>query len=216
VEKATIVSAAGDQSPTFFSQIFGGGPLDVGARSAAINGQNAGNQYSVILLDDSTLSWPQQRNGCPSFLLSGGPTVIFDSSIYIDSDCSSANGGALGTNGNATTLQLGEQGPKIRIVGEYNQQALTITPAPVEHANYKPDPLKYLDLPPPSSDWPVGYVAEMPPGYTDSPTKFTSTSSLKVRERASSSSARGRATRPQRQPGVYKAGSSCATAPSRC
>jgi uncharacterized membrane protein len=60
-----------DQSPTFFSQFFGRGPLDVGARSAAINGQNANNQYSVILLDDSNLSWPTQngRDGCPSFLL---------------------------------------------------------------------------------------------------------------------------------------------------
>jgi hypothetical protein len=204
----TIVEVRlGDQSPTFFGQFFGGGPLDVNARSAAINGQNAGNQYSVIVLDTSDLSWPQARRGCPSFLLSGGPTVRFDSSIYIDSDCTAANGGGLATNGNATTLELGNEGPKIRIVGEYKPQALTITPAPVEHAAYKADPLKYLDLPPPSSDWPPGYVAEMPPGWTDSPTKFTSSSSLKVRKTSKYVIGQGQASSTViLEPGVYKGG----------
>lgn len=198
----------GSESPTFFGQFFGGGPLEVNTRSQAINGQDAGNQYSVILLDDSDLSWPQARRGCPSFLLSGGPTVKFDSSIYINSDCTAANGGALATNGNATTLELGSEGPKIRIVGEYKPQALTITPAPVEGANPKPDPLKYLDLPPPSSDWPSGYVAEMPPGYFDTPTKFTSTSSLKVRETGPLTIGGGGTPNETRvlKPGVYKGG----------
>lgn len=196
-----------DQSPTFFGQFMGRGPLDVGARSQAINGQNAGNQYSVILLDDSTLSWPQARRGCPSFLLSGGPTVIFDSSIYIDSDCTAANGGGLATNGNATTLQTGSNGPKIRIVGEYKPQALTITPAPVEHAAYKVDPLKYLDLPPPSSDWPAGYVPELPPGSFDTPTKFTSASSLKVRKTSTYTIGQGQSSSTVvLEPGVYKGG----------
>jgi hypothetical protein len=204
----TIVEVRlGDESPTFFGQFFGDGPLEVNTRSQAINGQNAGNQYSVILLDDSNLSWPQGRRGCPSFLLSGGPTVIFDSSIYIDSDCTEANGGAMSTNGNATTLQLGNGGPKIRIVGEYNQQALTITPEPVEHAAYKADPLKYLDLPPPSSDWPAGYVADMPPGWTDTPTKFTSTSSLKVRKTSKYTIGVGQSSSSVvLSPGVYKGG----------
>jgi hypothetical protein len=207
----TIVEVRlGGDSPTFFGQIFGGGPLDVNTRSQAINGQDAGNQYSVILLDDSNLGWQQAHRGCPSFLLSGGPTVKFDSSIYIDSDCLEANGGAMSTNGNAATLQLGDQGPKIRMVGEFNQQALTITPAPVEHANYKPDPLKYLDLPPPSSDWPVGYVAEMPPGYTDTP-QFTSTdganASLKVRQTSKYVIGQGVASSTVvLEPGVYKGG----------
>jgi hypothetical protein len=198
-----------DQSPTFFSQFFGRGPLDVGARSAAINGQNASNQYSVILLDDSNLSWPTQngRDGCPSFLLSGGPTVIFDSSIYIDSDCTAANDGALGTNGNATTLQLGSLGPRIRIVGEYNPQALTITPAPVEHSAYKADPLQYLDLPAPSSGWPPGYVAKLPPGSFDTPTKYTSASSLKVRSNNTLTLGSGNSSQTQvLHPGVYKGG----------
>jgi hypothetical protein len=203
-----------DQSPTFFGQFIGHDALDVGARSQAINGQNAGNQYSVILLDPSHLNWQQGHRGCPSFLLSGGPTVIFDSSIYIDSECTEANGGAMSTNGNATTLQLGEDGPKIRIVGEYNQQALTITPAPVEGADPKADPLQYLDLPPYNPcnalgppPWPASYVPDLPPGYCDTPTKFTSASSLKVRATTKTIVGQGQSSSSVvLHPGVYKGG----------
>jgi hypothetical protein len=138
---AVVRVQLGAEAPTFFGSIFGNGPLDVGATSSAINGQDAGNQYSVILLDNSNLSWPQGRRGCPSFLLSGGPTVIFDSSIYIDSACVRTNGGALSTNGNSATLTLGNNGPLIRITGEYAPGSLVITPAPVEHAAPKPDPI---------------------------------------------------------------------------
>jgi Flp pilus assembly protein TadG len=139
-----------DQAPTFFGSIFGGGPLDVASRSTAVNGQNSDAAYSVILLDDHivNVSWPNGRNGCPSFLLSGGPTVQFDSSIYIDSACNAVDGGAMSTNGNATSLTIGNGGPAIRIVGEYKPQALTITPAPMEHQNKKDDPLAFLQAPP--------------------------------------------------------------------
>jgi hypothetical protein len=127
-------------SPTFFGSVMGGGPLTVGTDSAAVNGDAAGNQYSVVLLDPSNLSWPQGDRGCPSFLLSGGPTVQFDSAIYVDSSCSAANGGAMATNGNAASLTQGP-GAIIRLVGEYKPQALTITPAPLEHQAVKLDPL---------------------------------------------------------------------------
>ena len=139
-----------DTAPTFFGSIMGGGPLNVGTDSAAVNGDAAGNQYSVVLLDPSNLSWPQADRGCPSFLLSGGPTVQFDSAIYIDSSCSAANGGAMATNGNAASLTQGP-GAVIRIVGEYKPQALTITPAPLEHQPVKLDPLSWLAPPPISS-----------------------------------------------------------------
>jgi hypothetical protein len=204
-----------DESPTFFGQIFGNGPLDVAARSVAINGQDAGNQYSVILLDDSNLGWHQGRTGCPSFLLSGGPTVIFQSSIYINSDCTAANGGALATNGNATTLQLGEDGPKIRMVGEYKPQALTITPPPVEHANPKGDDLKYLDeysLDPLAPSWcPTGLAgrgcSDTPPGSYDSPIQFTSALSLKVRQTSKYIIGQGQSSQTVvLYPGVYKGG----------
>src|SRR5881409_477169 len=129
-----------DQAPTFFGSIIGG-PLNVATRGAAINGQNNGNAYSVVLLDTAIPSWPNGRRGCPAFLLSGGPTVIFDSSVYINSACTAANGGALSTNGNSASLTLGANGPVIRIVGEYKPQTLVINPTPLNHQNPKPDPL---------------------------------------------------------------------------
>src|SRR4029078_6170928 len=62
-------------STTFFGQIFGGGPLVVGTDSTAVNGNTSINAYSVVMLDPSNLAWPNGQRGCPSFLLSGGPTV---------------------------------------------------------------------------------------------------------------------------------------------
>jgi len=134
-------------SPTFFGQIFGGGPLALQTDSSAVNGNNALNQYSVVMLDPSHLTWPNGQRGCPSFLLSGGPTVKFDSAIYIDSTCTSANGGAFSTNGNSASLTMGN-GAVIRIVGEYKPTALTITPTPLQHQAVKLDPLAWLQAPP--------------------------------------------------------------------
>lgn len=139
----------GQDSPTFFGAIFGNGPLGVATQSAAVNGQTTGKAYSVIQLDPSNISWPNGRRGCPSLLLSGGPTARFDSTVYINSACSAANDGALATNGNAARLSTGGGG--IRLVGEYKATALTITPAPLEHQPVKPDPLAWLTAPPISS-----------------------------------------------------------------
>ena len=135
-----------DTSPTFFGSIFGSGPLDVVARSSAINGQTTVTAYSVILLDGGHSSWPNGRRGCPSFLLSGGPTVTFDSSLYVDSTCTASNGGAMSTNGNAASLTMGT-GASIRVVGEYQAGSLTISPAPQQHQVTKPDPLAGLVAP---------------------------------------------------------------------
>lgn len=142
---AVKVDLAG-QSPTFFGSIFNRGPLDVVASSSAVNGQTTVAAYSVILLDPSHSSWPNGRKGCPAFLLSGGPTVVFDSSLYIDSSCTAVNGGAMSTNGSATSLTMGT-GAAIRIVGEYKPAALTISPAPLQHLSTKPDPLSTLVAP---------------------------------------------------------------------
>ena len=139
-----------DDSTTFFGQIFGGGPLTVSTDSSAVNGNMAINNYSVVMLDPSNLTWPNGQRGCPSFQLSGGPTVRFDSAIYIDSNCTAANGGAFSTNGNSASLTQGP-GAVIRIVGEYKPQALTITPAPLEHQPVKADPLAWLQAPPVST-----------------------------------------------------------------
>ena len=134
-------------SPTFFGSVFGGGPLSLQTDSSAVNGNNGQNNYSVVMLDPSNLLWPNGQRGCPSFLLSGGPTVRFDSAIYIDSTCTAVNGGAFSTNGNSASLTMGA-GALIRIVGEYKPQALVITPAPLEHQTVKLDPLSFLQPPP--------------------------------------------------------------------
>lgn len=197
----------GQESPTFFGSIFNTGPLNVGVTSSAINGQDAGNQYSVILLDNSNLSWPNGRRGCPSFLLSGGPTVIFDSSVYIDSACARTNGGALSTNGNSATLTLGNSGPLIRLTGEYAPGALTISPAPVEHAAPKPDPIAPKLYQP--SWWTPAYtpplVDNRPPGSTAFLT--TNLTGLKVRQTSKLTIGPGGSNQTVvLEPGVYKGG----------
>lgn len=136
-----------DTSPTFFGSIFGGGPLSVATDSTAINGASNLNNYSVVMLDPSNLTWPNGQRGCPSFSLSGGPTAVFDSAIYVDSACTSANGGAFATNGNSASLTMGP-GAVIRLVGEYNPGSLVITPAPLEHQSVRADPLAWLSPPP--------------------------------------------------------------------
>jgi hypothetical protein len=140
-----------DQSPTFFGSIFGTGPLNVVTKSSAVNGQTTVPAYSVILLDPANPSFPHARNGCPAFLLSGGPTITFDSSMYIDSSCTSADGGAMSTNGNASNLTMGPNA-LIRIVGEYKPATLTITPTPLQHQPVREDPLATL-VPPNAATW---------------------------------------------------------------
>jgi hypothetical protein len=129
--------------PSFFAGVFGGEPLTVASRSGAVNGHMSGNAFSVIELDPSHLAWPNGRRGCPSFLLSGGPTARFDSAIYLNSGCMAADGGALSTNGNASSLTLGA-GAAIRMVGQYKPQALTITPTPLQGQIPRADPLASL------------------------------------------------------------------------
>lgn len=150
-----------DRSPNFFGGIFGSDGLTVLSRSGAVNGVKPSNSYSVLTLNPNKLlpyysypagtpdtsGWQSGKRGCPSVLLSGGPSVQFDSAVYIDSSCTLANGGALSTNGNAATLQMGD-GVPIRIVGQYAPGALTIDPPPWENQPYRTDP--YLDLAPPS------------------------------------------------------------------
>jgi hypothetical protein len=201
----------GQQSPTFFGAIFNNGPINVGATSAAINGQDAGNQYSIILLDNSNLGWANAHQGCPSFLLSGGPTVIFDSSIYINSACVRTNGGALSTNGNSASLTLGNNGPLIRITGEYAPGALTITPAPVENSPPKPDPLAgrlYQAswwVPPIGPAYPAPLVDNRPPGSTAF--LASNLTGLKVRQNSKLTIGPGGSNQTvMLEPGVYKGG----------
>jgi Flp pilus assembly protein TadG len=129
--------------PTFFAGVIGSHEVTIRTVSAAVNGAIFGTTYSVVLLDPGNPSWPNGRRGCPSFLLSGGPTVTFEGSLQVNSDCSAASGGALATNGNATNLTVSGSAV-LRLVGEYKPQALTITPAPLEHMSEIEDPLAGL------------------------------------------------------------------------
>jgi len=134
----------------FFEAAVGGRQLAVGTTSTAINGRVTTNRFSVVLLDPWNASWPNGRRGCPALLFSGGPTVAFDGSIQIDSNCPAGNGGALATNGTASSLTA-NNGAVIKIVGGYSQSALVITPPPQTGQPYYPDPLGNLPAVPVAS-----------------------------------------------------------------
>jgi Flp pilus assembly protein TadG len=127
----------------FFGGIFGSSGQIVTTHSAAINGQLTTINYSVVELDPSNVSWPNGQRGCPSVLLSGGPTVTLDGSMQVNSACTEANGGALATNGNASNLTMNNSAT-IRIVGQYKPATLMISPAPVQGVAPLKDPLAGL------------------------------------------------------------------------
>lgn len=129
-ENTTLEVTLADHTPGFFGALAGIDGFDVATSSQAVNGLVAGNRYSIVELDPSHTSWPNGRQGCPSVLISGGPTVILEGSMMINSACPSAKGGGLGTNGNAASIQL-LNSSTIRMVGPYVPSTLTISPAPV-------------------------------------------------------------------------------------
>src|SRR6185503_14289216 len=57
---------------SYLSGAIGFGARNVATTSIAVNGQIAGSNYSVVLLDPSNSSWPNGRKGCPAMLISGG------------------------------------------------------------------------------------------------------------------------------------------------
>jgi len=120
--------------------------LRVATSSQAVNGKKSISTYSIVTLDPyHATGWPNGRKGCPSVLFSGGPTVILDGSMQINSACpASDSGGALGTNGTAATITLNDPS-RIRIVGGYSPGSLTITPAPLTGQPAVEDPLADLD-----------------------------------------------------------------------
>lgn len=142
------------QSPGYFGGILGIHGFAVASTSQALNGKPpGGTKFSVVELDPSHSTWPTGFKGCPSVLFSGSNTVIFDGSIQVNSACSSADGGALGTNGNSATVQV-NNGASINLVGAYNPGALTISPTPKTGQAPVKDPLAWLP-PVPWSTWPT-------------------------------------------------------------
>ncbi|HEX4898617.1 MAG TPA: pilus assembly protein TadG-related protein [Candidatus Limnocylindrales bacterium] len=131
-------------SATFISGAIGMSPPSVGTTSIAVNGQLTGSGYSVVLLDPGNPGWPNGRRGCPAFLISGGPTLLFDGSVYVNSACSAGDGGALATNGNSATVTLASD-RAIRVVGGYDPGPLTISPTPMTGATRLDDPLAGLE-----------------------------------------------------------------------
>jgi hypothetical protein len=135
---------------SYFGGVVGIRDLPVRTTSQAVNGQIASARYSIVLLDPSNGSWPNGRRGCPSMLISGGPTIAFDGSVQINSACSAGNGGALATNGNSASLTF-NNGATFRMVGGYPPGALTITPAPLTGQAAVRDPLAGLPAVPTST-----------------------------------------------------------------
>lgn len=134
------------KAPSFFAGALFGGPLGVGATATAYNGQAKAPIYSVVELDPWNAGWPNGRRGCPSLLLSGGPTVVFDGSVQVDSACPAAQGGAFATNGNGGSVTF-NNGAKMYVVGGYSAGPMSISPAPVASSPYLADPLAWLDVP---------------------------------------------------------------------
>jgi Flp pilus assembly protein TadG len=135
------------RSPNVFSAAIGMQTALVATTSSAINGQITGSTYSVVLLDPSNSSWPHGQKGCPSFLISGGPTLRFDGSVYVNSACSAANGGALATNGNSASVTFAAT-REMRLVGGYSPGPLTISPSPTTGVIPLEDPLADLEAVP--------------------------------------------------------------------
>lgn len=133
----------GASSQTTFARVVGFGGIGVGTTSQAVNGAITSAIYSIIVLDPSNPTWPNGRRGCPSTLISGGPSITIEGSMAVDSACPAASGGALGTNGNAATLTA-VGNAKIRVVGDFVPGPLTILPNVLTHQPYVRDPLDKL------------------------------------------------------------------------
>lgn len=133
----------GTTATRFFGGIVGG-DIQVATKSSAVNRYVTGTRYAVVLLDPANPTWPNGRRGCPSALLSGGPSVTLQATMHLNSACTSASGGALATNGSAASLTMTGEA-KIQMVGGYAPAALAISPAPVTGVDPIADPL--ADLP---------------------------------------------------------------------
>ncbi|HYI66856.1 MAG TPA: Tad domain-containing protein [Candidatus Limnocylindrales bacterium] len=141
-ENQAIAIELGATSARFFGGMVGG-DIQVNTRSAAVNRVITGSRYSIVQLDPGHQSWPNGQRGCPSVLLSGGPTVILQATMQVNSTCTAANGGALSTNGSGGSLTM-TNGAPIRVVGGYSAGSMSITPAPTTGVAAIPDPLAKL------------------------------------------------------------------------
>jgi hypothetical protein len=130
--------------------------IPVSATATSINGGAMSGRFSVVELNPYNPSWHQSRNGCPSVLFSGGPTVIFEGNMQVNSQCPASSGGSMSTNGNAATLQF-TGNAYAALSGGFAPGPLVVTPAPLVNQAQLKDPL--LGLP----DMPYLSLPEMSP-----------------------------------------------------
>lgn len=119
--------------------------IAVEASGTGMLGGAPGNKYSVVNLNPGNPSWQSGLRGCPSVLFSGGPTVIFEGSLHVNSACPAADGGAMATNGNSATLTFNNN-TVASLVGGYAPGPLVITPAPLVGQPKIGDPLRNLPV----------------------------------------------------------------------
>ena len=126
---------------------FAAAGITAATTSTAVNGSVIDQDYAVVLLNPFNPSWPNARNGCPSFLVNGGITLTFEKSIIVNSKCTLAdsNNAALKAL-NASFRMNMINGAVVRIGGEYSANTSgKITPVPFQ--NFRPllsDPLAGL------------------------------------------------------------------------
>jgi hypothetical protein len=134
-------------SPSFFGGLAGMAGIPVDASSTARYGGIPGAKFSVVQLNPYHATWPSGRQGCPSVLVSGTPTVHFGGSLHVNSACPASAGGAMSVQGSASLTM--SAGTRISIVGGYTGNALS--PAPLIGQRPLADPLRNLPLPPVNS-----------------------------------------------------------------
>jgi hypothetical protein len=146
-----------DTSKTFFGGVAGIRNIGVSVKSVAFNGPVGSGKFSIMELNRGphyTDGWGNAYTGCPSVTFGGSAKMAFEGSVQVDSACLSSSGGAFGVSGNASTICFGTldftsntctvNGTLLRMVGTWTQGPNVVTPTPVEHAAYVPDPLKSI------------------------------------------------------------------------
>lgn len=129
---------------------FGMNGLNAATVSTAVNGQTVDQDYAVVVLNPSNLSWPSQRSGCASFLINGGITLTFEKKVIVNSMCTVADSqdGAVKAINSSFQMNL-LNGAEMRIGGEHALNTTgKINPAPIQ--NFRPlmnDPLSGLLTP---------------------------------------------------------------------
>jgi Flp pilus assembly protein TadG len=117
--------------------------LGVSASGTAMNGGVSGTRFSVVVLNPHNSGWSSSANGCPSFLISGGPTIAFGGNVHLNSACPAIDGGALGTNGNSATVTFAGSA-RLTMTGGFSPGPLTIVPTPITGQPVVRDPLRNL------------------------------------------------------------------------